>query len=85
MSDIEATFPTLYLKHISVVEPVTTVEETYNVRNIHILACFIKNVITYCRVMLRPARCSQLLLSMVLSVFRFVLSIVFRLYIHSSN
>jgi hypothetical protein len=35
-------FPTLYLKHISVVEPVTTVEETYNVRNIHILACFIK-------------------------------------------
>ena len=48
MFDIEATFPTLYLKHISVVEPVTTVEETYNVRNIHILACFIKNVITYC-------------------------------------
>jgi len=30
MPDIEAKYPIVYLKHISVVEPVTTVEETYN-------------------------------------------------------
>jgi len=31
MSDIEANYPIFYLKHISVVERVTTVEDTYNV------------------------------------------------------